>query len=120
MLTHTAKLEEYAAHALAKTAHSSASQLGKHLHETAQTKDHLDCWKWWLVESTKLDSELLVIAPTNQPSTTGGPTVTHLLTILKEALPERSLFQPHILMVMFTWRMSMTQWLMTCINKVVR
>ena len=41
-LTHAAKIEEYAARALAKTAHSSASQLGKHLHETAQTKDCLD------------------------------------------------------------------------------
>ena len=42
-LTHAAKIEEYNVHALAKTAHSSASRLGKHLHETAQTKDHLDC-----------------------------------------------------------------------------
>ena len=67
MLTHTAKLEEYAAHALAKTAHSSASWLGKRLHETAQTKDCLDCQKQWLVESIKLDSELSVMA-TNQPS----------------------------------------------------
>ena len=42
-LTHTTKIEEYAAHALAKMAHSSASLLGKHLHETAWTKDHLNC-----------------------------------------------------------------------------
>ena len=41
-LTHTAKLEEYAVHALAKMAHSSASQLGKHLHKMARTKDCLD------------------------------------------------------------------------------
>ena len=41
-LTHTAKIEEYVARALAKMAHSSTSQLGKHLHETAQTKDHLN------------------------------------------------------------------------------
>ena len=41
-LTHAAKIEEYAACALAKTAHSSASQLGKHLHEMARTKDHLN------------------------------------------------------------------------------
>ena len=41
-LTHAAKLEEYAVHTLAEMAHSSASQLGKHLHETARTKDHLD------------------------------------------------------------------------------
>ena len=34
-LTHVAKVEEYAAHALAKTAHSSTSQLGKCLHKTA-------------------------------------------------------------------------------------
>ena len=42
-LTPTAKIEEYAVRALAKTAHSSASRLGKHLHETAQTKDRLNC-----------------------------------------------------------------------------
>ena len=41
-LTHTSKIEEYVVHALAKTAHSSASQPGKHLHEMAQTKDRLD------------------------------------------------------------------------------
>ena len=41
-LAHTARIEEYTARALAKTAHSNASQLGKHLHETAQTKDCLD------------------------------------------------------------------------------
>ena len=41
-ITHAAKIEEYAMRALAKTAHSSASQLGKCLHEMAQTKDRLD------------------------------------------------------------------------------
>ena len=41
-LTYSAKLEEYAAHALAKTAHSSTSQLRKHLHEMARTKDCLN------------------------------------------------------------------------------
>ena len=41
-LTHAAKIEEYTAHALAKMAHSSASQLEKHLPETAWTKDHLN------------------------------------------------------------------------------
>ena len=41
-LTHTARIEEYAVRALAKTAHSSTSQLGKRLHETARTKDRLD------------------------------------------------------------------------------
>ena len=44
-LTHAAKIEEYAVRALAKMAHSSASQLGKCLHEMARTKDHLDCQK---------------------------------------------------------------------------
>ena len=34
-LTHAAKVEEYAVHALAKMAHSSTSQLGKCLHEMA-------------------------------------------------------------------------------------
>ena len=72
-LTHMAKVEEYPAHALAKTAHSSTSQLGKHLHEMARTKDLLDHWKWQLVESTKLDSELSVITPTNQLSVTASP-----------------------------------------------
>ena len=71
-LTCVAKLEEYAACALAKTAHSSASRPGKHLHKTARTKDHLDCQKQRLVESTRLDSELLVIAPTNQSSATAS------------------------------------------------
>ena len=55
-ITHAAKLEEYAAHALAKMAHSSASQLGKHLHKMALTKDRLDHRKQWLIESMKLDS----------------------------------------------------------------
>ena len=67
-LTHAARIEEYAAHALAKTAHSSASQLGKCLHKTAWTKDHLDCQKQRLIESTKLDSELSMISLTTQPS----------------------------------------------------
>ena len=42
-LTCATRIEEYAVRALAKTAHSSASQLGKCLHKTAQTKDHLNC-----------------------------------------------------------------------------
>ena len=42
-LTCAAKIEEYTVHALAKMAHSSTSQLGKHLHKMAQTKDRLDC-----------------------------------------------------------------------------
>ena len=41
-LTRATKIEEYAVHALAKTAHSSASLLGKCLHEMAWTKDCLD------------------------------------------------------------------------------
>ena len=69
-LTHTARIEEYAVRALAKMAHSSASQLGKCLHETAQTKDRLNHRKRWLIESTKLDSELSMISPTTQPSAT--------------------------------------------------
>ena len=36
-LTRAAKVEEYTARVLAKTAHSNTSQLGKCLHETAQT-----------------------------------------------------------------------------------
>ena len=67
-LTHATKKEEYAVHALAKMAHSSASLLGKCLHEMAQTKDRLDCRKQQLIESTKLDSELSMISPTTQPS----------------------------------------------------
>ena len=63
-LTHATKIEEYVVHALAKMAHSSASLLGKHLHETAQTKDHLNRQKRRLIESTKLDSELSKISPT--------------------------------------------------------
>ena len=75
-LTHTARIEEYAVHALAKTAHSSTSQLGKHLHETAQTKDHLNRQKRWLIESTKLDSELSMISLTTQPSATTSSVIT--------------------------------------------
>ena len=41
-LTRTAKIEEYAACALAKTAHSSTSRLGKCLHKMARTKDCLN------------------------------------------------------------------------------
>ena len=67
-LTHATKIEEYAVRALAKTAHSSASLLGKCLHETAQTKDHLNRQKRRLIESMKLDSELLMISLTTQPS----------------------------------------------------
>ena len=36
------QLEEYAMHALAKTVHSTASQLRKRLHEMARSKDHLN------------------------------------------------------------------------------
>ena len=41
-LTCAARIEEYVARALAKTAHSSTSRLGKCLHEMAWTKDHLN------------------------------------------------------------------------------
>ena len=75
-LTCAARIEEYVAHALAKMAHSSASQLGKHLHEMAQTKDHLDRQKRWLIKSTKLDSELSMISPTTQLSATTSSIVT--------------------------------------------
>ena len=67
-LTHAAKIEEYVVHALAKTAHSSASWLGKRLHKMAWTKDQLDCRKQRLIKSTKLDSELSMISLTTQPS----------------------------------------------------
>ena len=67
-LTCATKIEEYMVHALAKMAHSNASLLGKHLHETAWTKDCLDRRKRQLIKSTKLDSELSMISPTTQPS----------------------------------------------------
>ena len=63
-LTRATKIEEYAVHALAKMAHSSASLLGKRLHKMARTKDRLDHRKQQLIESTKLDSELSMISPT--------------------------------------------------------
>ena len=69
-------VEEYAARALAKMAHSSTSQLGKYLHETAWTKDRLNHQKWQLIESTKLDSELSMISPTTQPSATTSSIIT--------------------------------------------
>ena len=74
-LTHAAGIEEYAACALANTAHSSASQLGKCLHETAQTKDCLNHQKQRLIESMKLDSELSMISPTTQPSVMTSPVI---------------------------------------------
>ena len=67
-LTCAARIEEYAVPALAKMAHSSASQLGKCLHEMAWTKDRLDHRKRRLIESTKLDSELSMISQTTQLS----------------------------------------------------
>ena len=75
-LTRTARIEEYVVCALAKTAHSSTSQLGKCLHETSWTKDHLDCQKQQLIESMKLDSELSMISPTTQPSAMTSSIVT--------------------------------------------
>ena len=75
-LTCTARIEEYTVRALPKTAHSSTSRLGKRLHKTAQTKDHLDRQKRWLIESTKLDSELSMISPTTQPSATTSSVIT--------------------------------------------
>ena len=69
-LTRATKIEEYMVHALAKTAHSSASLLGRCLHETAQTKDCLNHRKQRLIKSMKLDSELLMISLTTQPSAT--------------------------------------------------
>ena len=69
-LTRTARIEEYTVRALAKTAHSSASRLGKCLHEMARTKDRLNCQKRRLIESTKLDSELSMISLTTQLSAT--------------------------------------------------
>ena len=74
-LTRAARIEEYMARALAKTAHSSASRLGKCLHEMAQTKDHLNRQKQRLIESMKLDSELSMISPTTQPSATTSSVV---------------------------------------------
>ena len=74
-LTRAAKIEEYTVCALAKMAHSSASQLGKRLHEMARTKDRLDHRKRCLIESTKLDSELSMISPTTQPSATTSSAV---------------------------------------------
>ena len=75
-LTCTAKIEEYTACALAKMAHSSTSQLGKHLHKMARTKDRLNCQKQWLIESTKLDSELSMISLTTQLSATTSSIVS--------------------------------------------
>ena len=74
-LTRAARMEEYAVCALAKMAHSSASRLGKCLHKTAWTKDHLDRRKRRPIESMKLDSELLIISPTTQPSVTTSSVV---------------------------------------------
>ena len=69
-LTRAARIEEYTVLALAKTAHSSTSQLGKCLHKTAWTKDCLDHQTRQLIKSTKLDSELSMISLTTQLSVT--------------------------------------------------
>ena len=74
-LTCAAGIEEYAVRALAKMAHSSASRLGKCLHETARTKDCLDRRKRQLIKSTKLDSELSMISLTTQLSATTSSVV---------------------------------------------
>ena len=74
-LTRAARIEEYAVCALSKMAHSSASRLGKRLHETAQTKDRLNRRKRWLIESMKLDSELSMISLTTQLSATTSSVV---------------------------------------------
>ena len=42
----------------------------------ARTKDHLDRQKQWLIESTKLDSELSIISPTTQPSVMTSSAIT--------------------------------------------
>ena len=73
--TCAARIEEYTVRALAKTAHSNTSQLGKRLHEMAQTKDRLDRRKRRLIESMKLDSELSMISPTTQLSATTSSVV---------------------------------------------
>ena len=57
---HTAHLEVYAMHALTKTAHSNASHIRKHLHETAKSRDHLDCKRMWLKALKQLNEELSV------------------------------------------------------------
>ena len=41
----------------------------------AWTKDHLNCQKQQLIESIKLDSELLVITLTSQPSVMTSPAI---------------------------------------------
>ena len=73
--TCVAQLEEYTMHALVKMAHSNTSQLGKHLHEMAKSKDCLNYQKQQVVASRKLDAELSVLAPTNQLSATDSSAV---------------------------------------------
>ena len=67
---HAVQLEGYAKHAPAKMAHSDASQIRKHLHEMAKTKDHLGCERMWVEMLRQLNKELSVWAPTNQLSVT--------------------------------------------------
>ena len=78
-LTHAARIEECTVRALAKMAHSSTSRLGKRLHKTAWTKDHLNHRKRRLIKSMKLDSELLMISLTTQPSATTSSVVAQPL-----------------------------------------
>ena len=78
--TCAACLEEYATCMLTKMAHSNASWLRKWLLETAKSKDILHCQKRWLATSTRLNVELSVLAPTNQPSMTVG--FLHFIKVL--------------------------------------
>ena len=117
-LTCTANIEEYTVHALAKMAHSSASQLGKCLHETAWTKDCLDCQKQRSIESTKLDSELSMISPTNPPSATTSSIIIPPPCDNEGGPTERGLLQPNTPTVTFSWIMSTTQLPTTYTNKV--
>ena len=117
-LTCAAKIEEYMAHALAKMAHSSTSQLGRCLHKTAWTKDCLDQQKQWLIKSMKLNSELSMISPTTQPSVTTSPVIAPP-PYDKEGGPTEMRPAPaHTLMATFSWIMLMTQLPTTYTNKV--
>ena len=72
----TAHLEGYAKHPLTKTEYNNAAHIGKHLHEMAKSKDHLNYKKRWLETSKQLNDNLLALTPTNQPPATVSSTVS--------------------------------------------
>ena len=92
-------LEGYAKHALTKMAYSNASHIRKHLHEMAQSKDHLNHRKRQLETSKQLKKELLELTSTNQSPATASSTVAPPPYNVEGVQLKCSLHRPHTTMV---------------------